>query len=260
MTQYSDPTAPVADGMTGVTPVISDKTPQVGQTLTITKLDLWTPAPDRFTYQWYRGSTAIEGATFASYTVTAADKSAKLKVSVTGEKADYAPVTKTASTSSAVAAGVFTDKPVPSITGEAKVGLTVTVDEGAWVPTPDSFAYQWYRSGTAISGASARSYAIGTADAGKSLTVKVTAVKAGITSASTMSRAVLVQTDDSGDCGWPPSTSRGKTTISRPVVTNRSGPSVCPWWCRRSWVKVPTWWACRRPTRPAGSTSHCGTR
>ncbi len=199
VTQDSDPTLAVAAGLTAVTPVISDKTPQVGQTLSITKLDSWTPAPDGFVYQWYRGSTAIEGATSETYQVTVADKSAKLKVSVTGSKADYAPVAKTSSATSAVAAGVFSVKPVPTIAGGATVGQTVTVDEGVWTPTPDTFTYQWYRSGSTISGATARSYSIVSADAGKSLTVKVTAAKAGLTSASATSAAVAVQESIAGE-------------------------------------------------------------
>ena len=199
VTQYSDATAAVASGMTAVTPVISPKAPKVGQTLSITKLDAWSPNPDSFTYQWYRGSTAIAGATAATYTATGADLGKKLKVTVTGAKADYAPVSSTSAATSAVAAGSFTMRQAPTISGRAEVGQTVEAVEGVWTPDPDSFTYQWYRSGTAISGAKNRSYVIAAADAGKPLTVKVTAVKSGVTSVTATSAAVTAVESAAGD-------------------------------------------------------------
>ncbi|WP_426323971.1 hypothetical protein [Microbacterium sp. E-13] len=69
---------------------------------------------------------------------------------------------------------VFTQTPVPTISGTAKVGSTLTANTGTWSPTPTTFAYQWLRNGTAISGATSATYKLVTADAGKSLTVKVT--------------------------------------------------------------------------------------
>ncbi len=69
---------------------------------------------------------------------------------------------------------VFTQTPVPTISGTAKVGSTLTANTGTWSPTPTAFTYQWLRNGTAISGATSATYKLVTADAGKSLTVKVT--------------------------------------------------------------------------------------
>lgn len=57
----------------------------------------WQPAPVAYTYQWYRGSTAIKGATKAAYTVTTKDRGAKLSVTVRGTKAGYVTVEKKAS-------------------------------------------------------------------------------------------------------------------------------------------------------------------
>ena len=55
----------------------SDGNPQIGDTLTA------TPSPENatpVTYQWYRGTTAISGATDATYTVVADDLTNKIHV------------------------------------------------------------------------------------------------------------------------------------------------------------------------------------
>lgn len=188
MVQYSGLSAAVGAGMTASTPTISDATPQVGQTLTVAGDQAWTPSPDKLTIQWFSGSTPIRDANGLSYTVQAADLSAKLKATLTGAKDDYADVTKASAATSAVAAGVFTTKPLPTISGEASVGATLTAEEGGWAPSPDSFTYQWFRAGTAIAvNGTDRSYVPVASDAGKAITVRVTAKRAGYTSATTTS-------------------------------------------------------------------------
>ena len=71
------------------------------------------------------------------------------------------------------------------------VGQELGAENGTWIPVPDSFSYQWYRNGTALSGKTARAY---TPTSTGSYTVKVTAHKAGYTTASSTSagRAVTV--------------------------------------------------------------------
>lgn len=188
LVQYSGLSEAVRAGMTAATPTISDTTPQVGQTLTVAGDQAWTPSPDKLTIQWFSGSTQILDANGLSYTVQAADLSAKLKVTLTGAKADYADVTKTSAATSSVAAAVFTTKPLPTIAGVASVGATLTAEEGGWVPSPDSFTYQWFRAGTAIAvNGTGRSYVPVASDAGKAITVRVTAKRAGFTSATTIS-------------------------------------------------------------------------
>lgn len=81
-------TAAVAVGtLTGPTPTISG-TKTVGSTLTATP-GAWGPAPVTLTYQWFRGSTAISGATARTYKLVAADKGSAIKVRVTGTKTAY---------------------------------------------------------------------------------------------------------------------------------------------------------------------------
>ncbi len=81
----------------------------------------------------------------------------------------------------------------PKITGEAKVGSTLSVEAGSWEPNDVTLVYQWKRNGAAIAGATDSSYKLVTADAGKSIVVTVTGSKAGFAPVSTSSNAVSVQ-------------------------------------------------------------------
>ena len=194
VTQYTAPTVAVLAGLTAVTAKVSDTTPTVDQVLTANP-GVWGPAAAgvTFGYQWYRGSTAIAGATESTYTVRPTDVGATIKVKVTGTAADYANVSKTSAATTAVVKANFTAKPVPAIgCADAclfRVGETLTAAAGDWQPVPDSLGYQWYRSGVAISGATQAGYTLTTTDKGKTMTVKVTARKAGYNTASKTSVA-----------------------------------------------------------------------
>ena len=84
----------------------------------------------------------------------------------------------------AVVAGV-----TPTISGVAKDGSTLTVSTGTWNPADVTFAYQWKRAGAAISGATASTYVLTSADVGSTITVTVTGSKSGYTPDSKTSAA-----------------------------------------------------------------------
>jgi 5'-nucleotidase len=63
----------------------------------------------------------------------------------------------------------------PKITGNAKVGSTLKVNEGKWSVKNPEFSYQWNRDGVPIDGATGATYKVTAADAGTELTVTVTA-------------------------------------------------------------------------------------
>jgi lysophospholipase L1-like esterase len=81
---------------------------------------------------------------------------------------------------------VITNSTAPSISGTGTTGQTLTSSTGTWNVTPDSYAYQWRRAGSAISGATAATYVLVQADEGQAITCAVTAVKSGYTSATTV--------------------------------------------------------------------------
>ncbi|MER5433191.1 Tat pathway signal protein [Streptomyces sp. NPDC002588] len=85
---------------------------------------------------------------------------------------------------------------LPKVTGTAKAGAKVTATPGGWSATPSSYTYRWQADGKAISGATATTYTVPAALVGKKLTVTVTAVRSGWTSASATSAAVTVAKGD----------------------------------------------------------------
>ncbi len=63
----------------------------------------------------------------------------------------------------------------PTISGTLNVGQTLTCSSGTFTDSPTTYAYQWNRNGTAITGASANHYTVTLADSGATLTCTVTA-------------------------------------------------------------------------------------
>ena len=64
----------------------------------------------------------------------------------------------------------------PAISGTTAVGSVLTTTTGTWTGTPTiTYAYQWLRGGSAISGATSSSYTLVSGDTGAMLSVTVTA-------------------------------------------------------------------------------------
>ncbi len=85
----------------------------------------------------------------------------------------------------------------PVISGTAKVGRTLSVSSGVWSVDSPVLAYQWFRNGSAISGATTSTYRLVVADAGASITVAVTASKVDYVDATATSDARTVAKLDS---------------------------------------------------------------
>ncbi|GAA1801588.1 hypothetical protein [Nesterenkonia flava] len=67
----------------------------------------------------------------------------------------------------------------PTVSGTVKVGSTLTAQPGTWSPSGTALTYQWLRDGKAIKGATKSTYKLGSADAGKKVSVKVTGTRSG---------------------------------------------------------------------------------
>jgi hypothetical protein len=91
-------------------------------------------------------------------------------------------------------ATILTNAVVPTITGTPTVGQTLTAGNGTWSATPDSYTYVWRRGGVAISGATSSTYVVVSGDIGATITVTVTAIKAGYVSGSATSAATATVT------------------------------------------------------------------
>ena len=88
VTKTSKATAKVVSAFTKApTPKITG-TAKVGKKLTA-KAGTWKPSSAKLSYQWYRGSSKIVGATKKTYTLAKADKGKTVKVKVTAKKSGY---------------------------------------------------------------------------------------------------------------------------------------------------------------------------
>ncbi|NVO29519.1 hypothetical protein HJ526_19030 [Donghicola sp. C2-DW-16] len=127
-------------------------------------------------YQWYRNGVAIEGATDASYTLSQADVGTLISVgaSYLGDTG-----TETAITDSSALVANVNDAPTGSyqIEGTAEVGQTLTavlsISDADDIDTA-TLAFQWYRNGVAISGATEGTYTLTVDDAEQFVSVVFT--------------------------------------------------------------------------------------
>ena len=162
-------------------------TPTVGSTLTCSQ-GTWFNSPTSYAYQWLRDGTTIVGSTASTYVVVAGDLGHALSCNVTATNA----FGSTPATSNAVLIVALPVNTVaPAITGTATVGSTLSCTQGTWTNSPTSYTYQWMRNGVNISGATASSYVVVTADAGTSIRCTVTAINA-TASASATSNALAI--------------------------------------------------------------------
>ena len=209
VTRTSDPTAPVAAGATEAgTPTIIG-TPQVGEELTAVPGD-W-PAGTTLGYQWLVGGTPVEGATGTTFTPRSTDVDETVTVAVTGTRNGYADTTVTSEPTAPVAAGDLASTPVPTVSGTAQVGRTLTAEPGTW-DDGVTFAYQWLRNGQPITGATGSTYSLLPGDARAIVRVAVTGTKAGYAPVTTVSeRGDAVALGAMAKPGQP-------TITGRPVV------------------------------------------
>ena len=74
----------------------------MGQAITVIT-GAWKPSGVSFSYEWLRNGVTIEGATAATYTVTADDRGKKLTARITGALDGYPSVTRQRTTTATVA-------------------------------------------------------------------------------------------------------------------------------------------------------------
>ena len=140
-----------------------------------------------YSYQWIsndgNSDTNITGATGQSYTLTDDDQGKTVKVRVTFTDDDgYSETLTSTATVSVARPADQTPSGLPTITGTAQVGETLTADTSgindANGLTSVSYSYQWLRndgsSDTEITGATGQSYTLTDDDLNKAIKVSVT--------------------------------------------------------------------------------------
>lgn len=188
-TRTSTPAKIAAGVLSSLTPTITGSA-TVGSTLTAVP-DAWAPAPVTISYQWLRDGLAISGATASTLRLTSTDADRQISVRVIGSKSGYTTATQTSVAK--VVGRAFTAAPVPTLTGTGRLGQTLTASAGTWSPSPVALTYQWLRNGVSISGATATTYKITTADALAPLSFRVIGRKTGYTTIAKVSAAKPVE-------------------------------------------------------------------
>jgi hypothetical protein len=174
-------------------------TAQIGQTLSASTGG-WTNSPTSFAYQWSDSATGpIGGATASVYVPTSANLGHTLTVSVVATNALGSSAPATSAATSAVIDIIPTIVTVPTISGTAQVGQTLTAFHGTWTHNPTSYTYQWANGSTgAIPGATGLTYVPTSSDVGFAIVVFVVAHNSGGNSTSIASGATAVVTASSG--------------------------------------------------------------
>ena len=185
-------------------PMISG-TARDGQTLSASTGG-WEGTPTiSYTYQWQTCNSAgedcanVSGATSSTYVLEHGDVGDTLRVVVRASNAGGS-ASGTSEASGVVTALAPSNTAVPSISGTAEEGQTLSASTGSWEGTPPlSYGYQWERCnafGEAcldIAGATSSAYIPGAGDVGSTLRVSVTAMNsAGSASSASAATAVVL--------------------------------------------------------------------
>jgi hypothetical protein len=265
-------TATSADGQTGTRtihytvvyvaptnsalPMVSG-TAQEDDTLSATT-GTWSgdPAPT-YTYQWDRckGSScgAISGAVASSYVASLQDVGYTLEVVVTATNPGGHPTATSAQTPTVLIAAPV-NSTLPTISGTAQQGATLSATLGSWANSPATYVYQWEQCtafGAAcapISGVAATmsSYVAASTDVGHTLVVVVTAYNAG-----GFGSATSLPTPAVAPPGYP-----GNSTL--PTITGTAQQDQSLSAGNGTWTNSPTGYAYQWEDCDA-SGAHCGS-
>lgn len=151
---------------------------RVGVPLTV-NVGTWSNSPTSYSTQVLRNGVDISGATGTTYTPVQADVDTLLSVRVIATNGTPSSPVTSATVGPILQVAVPTNTALPTISGTAQVGQTLTSTNGSWNGAPTSYTRRWMRNGAAITGATAQTYVPVLADVGSTLRVEVTAINQG---------------------------------------------------------------------------------
>ena len=118
--------------------------PKVGDQLTATLGD-WNGNPTSYSHIWRRDGHSVSGQTLLTYTIVAADVGHALRIHVTATNSDGSAAADSDPTGTVTGGvGAPSNTAMPTISGTAQVGETLSATHGAWSGIPTSYSYQWY--------------------------------------------------------------------------------------------------------------------
>lgn len=139
-----------------------------------------------YTYQWQRDFLGndvffdIAGATSPTYDVAANDDGCHVRCVVTATNTGGSGTPENSNETGIVVEPVPVNTVPPSVTGDTDLADTLTCHPGEWTSgDATTFAYQWKRSGSNISGATGATRVIAAGDQGHYLTCVVTPTSSG---------------------------------------------------------------------------------
>ena len=193
---YSGYTPKIGAPICTATPVVSG-TLRIGVAQSVTT-GTWTTATN-YAYQWQKTSdgiawTNIGSATSSTYTPTFDVANLNIRVVVSaGNATDTVTVTSNSVSNFLPPQATA----VPTISGTATSGQTLTTSAGTWPSTSSGYNYQWQRSSdgvtwTNISAATASTYVLAAADVGYVVRVQVSlTTNAGTSAAYSLATAAI---------------------------------------------------------------------
>jgi PKD repeat protein len=214
-----------------------------GQSLTADPGSWSGVQPITYGYQWRRcdsagaGCVSILGATGKTYTLSSADAGSTLRVRVVATNSAGSGSATSAATAVVQAAPVApSNTSPPTIAGTALEGQTLTADPGSWSGTePIGYGYQWQRCDSGggscggISGATAISYVLRSADVGSTIRVQVTATNAaGSATASSAETSIVAPVSSAPVADFSASPTSGIAPLDV-SFTDASGGSPTSW-------------------------------
>lgn len=141
------------------------------------------PSTAAVAYVWTRDGQPIADATSPTYVVTQADAGHALSATATLTATAYAARTLVAAP---VDVTLALSHAAPTVSGTPTVGRTLSATPPTF-PAGTAVAFRWLRDGVSISGATASTYRVATADIGHTLTVRTTATLAGYPAQTSLS-------------------------------------------------------------------------
>jgi hypothetical protein len=169
-------------------PTISG-TAREGETLSASSGSWSGSSPMSFKYRWQRCNQNggkcgnIGGATDSTYKLVHQDVGNRLRVSVTASNSDGSANAVSNATAVVAKGQEPTNTSLPTISGTAKDGQTLTTSNGTWANNPTTFSYQWRRCSTSGGdckevGADRQTYGLDQNDVGSTIRVAVKAKNA----------------------------------------------------------------------------------
>lgn len=172
----------------------------VGSPLDLT-LPSWNLPGVTNSVQWLSDGVAIPGATGTTYVPTLDDAGSMIQAAVTGSLLNLLPVTSISNAVPILAAGggggeetgtTLEVLQLPTLAGSPGVGQLLTVTDPVWNLAGVATAYQWFRDGVPIPGATGSSYVPALPDAGHQLSAQVTGTLAGYPVVSALTGALPI--------------------------------------------------------------------